>query len=144
MLPTIPAFPTRLANVTVHFHDWHPLTWTPKPLIFSNPYIDVTVDVLKFALSFYAATWIPTVLAYVNDYMQERKIPVIQIKFPDVSTVLQSLKLVSKRLIHLEQTLYRRPSLHPGRLVSLPIQLSSLISRTLRCCLLDMKIKSNM
>jgi hypothetical protein len=70
-------------TVTVQYKDWKPLLLRFEPI--NNPYLDTTFDVIKFAISFYAATWVPTVVAWMNDYILERKTPDVHVEIPVVS-----------------------------------------------------------
>jgi hypothetical protein len=70
-------------NVTLHYRDWKPLTIEiGYP---SHPYLSFSVDVLKFAISFYAATFIPAALAWVSSYRMERKTLQVHVDIPAVS-----------------------------------------------------------
>jgi len=69
-------------TVTVQYKDWKPLLLRLEPI--KNPYLDSTFDVIKFAISFYAATWIPTIISWVNDYILERKTPAVHVEIPVV------------------------------------------------------------
>ena len=70
-------------NVTLQYRDWQPLNFEiGYP---SHPYLGFTVDVLKFAISFYAATFIPTVLAWAGSYRMERKTSDVHVEIPAVS-----------------------------------------------------------
>ena len=70
-------------NVTLQYRDWQPFSFEfGYP---SDPYLGFTIDALKFAISFYAATFIPTVLAWAASYRMERKTPDVHVEIPAVS-----------------------------------------------------------
>jgi hypothetical protein len=70
-------------NVTLQYKDRKP--WNIGIGYPTNPYTSFTIDVLKFAISFYAATFIPTALAWVGSYRMERKVPQVHVEIPVVS-----------------------------------------------------------
>lgn len=104
-------------TVTVQYKDWKPQHLRLEPFTFKNPYLDSTFDVIKFAISFYAATWIPTIIAWVNDYLLERNTPDVHVEIPVVSTRTINLFAAQKlrrNLLSLSSPL--RPLGHPGLL----------------------------
>lgn len=76
----------KIPSLTIQLGDGAPRTFTIGPVDHhAHPYISLTLDILKFAISFFVASYIPGIIAWVDAWYTERNTPELNVEFPAVS-----------------------------------------------------------